>query len=170
MTNEKNKYLSVFESLPFPVFLLDPDHLIENLNLAAAALIAVPQTGRSSDVGGAWRGKPLPWLDMELRAVAAGAVLASSLEKELPLNGARRYFDIRFHKMLDSRGKFNGIIVILRDLSERQRLSAALSWESEVRRALTELSALLISERNIGDIVEAVLNTGLRLTASPNVP
>ena len=53
------------------------------------------------------------------------------------------------------------------DLSERQRLRAALSWESEVRRALTELSALLISERNIGDITEHVLNAALRLTSSP---
>ena len=35
MTNEKNKYLTIFESLPFPVFLLDARHAIGNLNHAA---------------------------------------------------------------------------------------------------------------------------------------
>gem|GEM_PF-1669605 len=167
MTNEKNKYLTVFESLAQPVFLLDTRHLIDNLNQAAASLIAVQLPGGSTYYGGAWRGKTLPWLNKELEDFASGTVDELSLERELPLGESSRYFSVGFKKMLDVSGKFSGITVIFKDLSERQRMAAALAWESEVRRALTELSALLISERNIGDITEHVLNAGLRLIASP---
>jgi PAS domain S-box-containing protein len=59
------------------------------------------------------------------------------------------------------------IIGVIRDIRQRRRLEARLQEESEVRRTLTELSALLISEHNIGDITEDVLRTALRLTGSP---
>jgi hypothetical protein len=167
MNSEKNRYLAIFESLTQPLFLLGPDQRLENLNPAATTLLAGPQTGGSSADCNAWRGKPLPWLEKELHDFALGAAAESSLEQELSVSSGFGYFAVGFKKMLDVSGKFSGITVILRDVSERRRMSAALAWESEVRRALTELSALLISERNIGDIVEAVLNAGLRLTASP---
>ena len=167
MINKKNKYLAVFESLAQPVFLLDTKLLVDNLNQAAVSLIARPQPSGSSYYGGAWHGKTLPWLNRELEDFAAGTVDELSLERELPAGESSRYFSVGFKKMLDVSGKFSGIIVMLKDLSERQRMAAALAWESEVRRALTELSALLISERNIGDIVEHVLAAALRLTASP---
>jgi hypothetical protein len=167
MINEKNKYLTVFESLSHPVFLLGPDQRVDNLNQAAAALVSGPLPSGSTHYSDTWRGKPLPWLNDELKSFAAGKATESSFEKELPVSSGERYFAVSFKKMLDISGKFRGITVILRDLSERQRMAAALAWESDVRRALTELSALLISERNIGDIVDAVLNAGLRLTASP---
>lgn len=38
MTNEKNKYLTIFESLPTPVFFLGPDNRVSNLNQVAAEL------------------------------------------------------------------------------------------------------------------------------------
>jgi hypothetical protein len=144
------------------VFLLDTKLRVDNLNQAAASFIAGTHPS-----GGAWRGKTLPWLDKELEDFAAGTVGELSLERELPVGECKLYFSIGLKKIPDVSGKFSGMTVILKDLSERQRMAAALAWESEVRRALTELSALLISERNIGDIVEAVLNAGLRLTASP---
>lgn len=45
MTNEKNKYLTIFESIKDPVFLFDKDNLINNMNHAASDLffgISVP--------------------------------------------------------------------------------------------------------------------------------
>src|SRR5512139_600334 len=39
MTNEKNKYLTLFESLPTPAFLVDRDGRIENANHAAAEIL-----------------------------------------------------------------------------------------------------------------------------------
>jgi len=59
------------------------------------------------------------------------------------------------------------IIGIMRDISQRKRLEKSLQTELEVRRVMNELAAVLISERNIGDITEDVLNAALRLTASP---
>ena len=38
LTNEKNKYLTIFESLYDPVILLDSNNNIENINQAAAEL------------------------------------------------------------------------------------------------------------------------------------
>jgi len=166
MTSKNDKYLTVFESLSLPVVLLDRDNLIDNLNPAAAVLVSTPANG-STYCRDAWRGKPLPWLKDELRRFAAGTANESSLKKELSVSDGNRFFAISFKKMPGDGGRPGGTTVILKDLSERQRMSAALAWESEVRRAVTELSALLISERNIGDITEHVLNAALRLTASP---
>jgi hypothetical protein len=47
------------------------------------------------------------------------------------------------------------------------QLHASLQKELAVRRVMNEFAAVLISERNIGDITEHVLNAALRLTASP---
>jgi PAS domain S-box-containing protein len=59
------------------------------------------------------------------------------------------------------------IVGTMRDMRQRKRLDGLLQAESETRRTLTELSALLISEHNIGNITEHVLQSALRLTASP---
>ena len=47
MTNEKNKYLTAFESLPNPVIILDRENRVDNMNLAATLLC------RESSVPGA---------------------------------------------------------------------------------------------------------------------
>jgi PAS domain-containing protein len=39
MTNEKNKYLTIFESLSMPVFIVDLDGTIENMNHAASGIL-----------------------------------------------------------------------------------------------------------------------------------
>lgn len=39
MTNEKNKYLTLFESLSFPAFLIDKSGVIDNLNQPATKLV-----------------------------------------------------------------------------------------------------------------------------------
>jgi hypothetical protein len=49
----------------------------------------------------------------------------------------------------------------------REQLERSLQAELQVRREMNEFAAMLISERNIGDITEHVLNAALRLTASP---
>ena len=41
MTNEKNKYLTIFESIPHPVILLNKSKTIDNMNLAATKLLKV---------------------------------------------------------------------------------------------------------------------------------
>lgn len=39
LTNEKNRYLTVFESLPVPILLLDENFLLENVNLKAVTFL-----------------------------------------------------------------------------------------------------------------------------------
>jgi nitrogen-specific signal transduction histidine kinase len=38
MTNEKNKYLTIFESIPNPVIILNRGKKVDNMNLAATRL------------------------------------------------------------------------------------------------------------------------------------
>ncbi len=59
------------------------------------------------------------------------------------------------------------IIGIMRDVRQRKQLEKSLQAELKVRRVMNEFAAILIAERNIGDIVEHVLHAALLLTASP---
>jgi PAS domain S-box-containing protein len=64
-------------------------------------------------------------------------------------------------------GASRRIVGTMRDIRQRRKLAEQLRLESEIRRTLTELSALLISEHGSGDIAEHVLDAALRLTGSP---
>ncbi len=55
---------------------------------------------------------------------------------------------------------------IVRDITERKRMEKALSWETDVNNALSELSRTLISQSTIEDISDQILETSKKLTDS----
>ncbi len=124
MTNEKNKYLTIFESLSKPVFLLNEAHLVENANHAAVSLF-LPG---SSPGAVYYRERPLqeslPWLFPEFAAFASGDHVELSFEKRLECREGGRDFQVRLRRMLDVSGKFTGTTVILTDITELHQ-----AWE-----------------------------------------
>ena len=137
MTNEKNKYLTIFESLPTPVLFLDLDNRVHDMNHAAAELLKglrVP--------GGVYYGAECPgpvetiaFLADELKGFLAGQEPERIFEKRIPTLHGPGYFQVTLQRMLDVSQKFQGTIVILNDLTERQRVAVALG-ESEERYRL----------------------------------
>ncbi|MDK9697385.1 MAG: ATP-binding protein [Siculibacillus sp.] len=115
ITNEKNRYLTIFESLNDPVFLVGETGVVENMNHAAATLFAVTPTPGAGYYGGE---------QVDLAAVLGfdvAAVPDTVCERELDTRLGRRWFDIRTQSMLDVSEKYLGTVVILVDVTEYRK-------------------------------------------------
>ncbi|WP_428561120.1 MAG: diguanylate cyclase [Solidesulfovibrio sp. DCME] len=140
LANEKNKYLTIFESIPRPAFLLDKDMLIDSINISAANLLGLTcdtveiyYSGGHSTVGRKTEGhrKPLdaylPWLTEEMNAFFTGDILSDRVEIKTNFFGENKYFDVFFSRMLDVSDKFSGILILLDEITERKKLELQLN-------------------------------------------
>lgn len=130
LANEKNKYLTIFESLHDAVFLLDADDEVINLNYQAAQTFT-----QLKYTGGAYYGRQLihlPWLSSEAKAFSQQLQQQAHQELFLPTNSGDRWFDIHWQKMLDSSDKFLATVVICTDITEFKNLA------QELRNAITK--------------------------------
>lgn len=155
MTNEKNTYLTAFESLSDPVIMLDLSENVINLNHAAAVLIdpahipgghyynPEPRRDGTAPYGkrifDAVIGIPVaavfPWLSPTLRVLKDDHL--DTVECELTLTEATRLFEVKRSDMLDVSEKLTATIVILRDITTRK------ATERELRRTVSDLGTAL---------------------------
>jgi len=127
ITNEKNKYLTIFESTPTPVIFLNKDNIMDNMNHAAATLILGIETPGSTYYAHEIRREPLPWKIDEVAAFFSGDKTDDEFEKALETKKGVRHFQIKLKRMLDVSRKFSGIALILNDITESRRLADKLS-------------------------------------------
>lgn len=109
LTHEKNKYLTIFESLKDPVVLLDNSGHIDNANRAAAELFGgsvVPGTGYYGVIS-------LPLLEGVLESLV-GQISEHQLTTTLGL----RCFEVKTQTMLDVSEKFSGTVLIFNDVTD----------------------------------------------------
>ncbi|TBW38776.1 response regulator [Siculibacillus lacustris] len=177
MTNEKNKYLTIFESLNDPVVLIDETGAVENLNHAAFALFGAGDAPGARYYGDA----RVPMAEILGLDLVGGADLAC--ERRLPTNLGPRWFDIKTQRMLDVSEKYLGTVVILVDITEYRRAtedaeradrakSAFLATMShEIRTPIHGILGLaeLLRERPLDDQdhdkVEAIARSGEMLSS-----
>jgi PAS domain-containing protein len=157
MTNEKNKYLTVFESLASPVIFVDPEGMVENMNQAASELfraISVPGAqyyrmpeGTDTQVVRDQVKEPaerlFPWLMTELGEFEETDIQTKSYEKVAPTSKGERRFILSLSRMLDISGKFRGTVFILTDVTERRRA------EEEKEKAIDDLKATLAEVKTL---------------------
>lgn len=132
LTNEKNKYLTIYESISNPAFVLDSENYCINMNYTAQQLINesiqspgyiyysnIPSRLKLIEV--------LPWLYDEFMEFFHGGALEASVEKDFnsPTQGLRN-LAIKFSRMLDVSDKFQGTIILLDDLTERRKIEGQL--------------------------------------------
>lgn len=132
LTNEKNKYLTIFESIPTPVILLDADNRCDNMNYAALQLLVknfrspgqlyysdIPIQPKINDT--------LPWIINEFMDFYSSESLEATIEKdfESPTLGLRNLI-IKFHRMLDVSNKFEGTVIIFTDQTEQKKIEEQL--------------------------------------------
>lgn len=164
MTNEKNAYLTVFESLADPVIMLDSDGLIITYNHAAARLIDarhVPgglqyhhldRAGDAASLGKSTgdatnRGRPLqevfPWLVQVLADIKEAPGCEDIHECVVPAGAEERAFAVSLSDMLDVSEKFTSSIIILRDITALKKNREALTKTvEELRKALAQVNQL----------------------------
>lgn len=114
LTNEKNKYLTIFESLNDPVVLLNDNGKVENLNNAAAVLFG----GAGIPGGGYYSKENYSLLDCQIGALIGQPEQHYRIERRMETIHGPRTFDIKARRMLDVSQKFIGTVLILSDITE----------------------------------------------------
>ncbi len=150
MTNEKNKYLTIFESIPNPVIILNRGQKVDNMNLSAARLfkqslisgsqyycpardrqlemelcMEQDEKGERIDVscfGGLEIHELLPWLKNEMELFHRFQDDSMEFEKDVSYGEHSLIFRVKFSKSLDISGKFDGTIIILEDITSLKKI------------------------------------------------
>ncbi len=124
---EKGKYLTLFHSMPQPVLLVEPDGVVGTRNPAAARLLhpaeppgAAPRDDRPPEAAPAW-------LAPAIEPVLRGRRRRVEFEVALETVEGRRRFAARAERMLDVSEKFDAVVVLMEDVTERRRIEARLA-------------------------------------------
>jgi diguanylate cyclase (GGDEF)-like protein len=134
MTNEKNKYLTIFESLSMPVFIVGLDGTIENMNHAASKMLNQDTSPGSQYYGEKDTDKIIftnefPWLKNFFINFTNEDKGKQSFKKAI--RDRDQHFFISFSRSLDVSGKFSNTIVIIEDITKRKNM------ENELERLAT---------------------------------
>ncbi|MFW5488345.1 MAG: ATP-binding protein [Desulfovibrio sp.] len=166
MTNEKNKYLTLFESLAMPVILIDEDLCLDNLNMAACRMLGMQSSCAAGDSTEQENCQQAPrpdntslksslyWLWADVQSFSASGEDATTLQRSFLQDSVTLHYEATLARMQDVSGKFNGIILMLKDITDREHLYQKISkaydhLEMRVEEQASELmqtSAHLVQE------------------------
>ncbi len=158
LTNEKNKYLTIFESLNEPVIIVDDSGQVTNANLAASLLFdsdAISGQGYYGDDGDR---RPNP----QIAALIEQAGEAAELEHPLETLRGKRTFKVKIQRMLDVSEKFSGTVIILSDITD---FRAAQRASEAANRAKSAFLATMSHE--IRTPINGILGIGELLREAP---
>ena len=142
LTNEKNKYLTIFESLANPIIFLNDNDAIENMNYAAQQLFQNGSVPGTYYYGHGEKPLPKDWLSNELAEFKSNSNLGLVVQKELTVRNSLRQFEVSIERMLDVSGKFSGTITTLNDITERRRAEQIAQDLIENERTLLQAGKL----------------------------
>ncbi len=120
LTNEKNKYLTIFESYSIPIVILEYDCHIDNLNFEAAQLFNDSIKPGVGYYGGEFRGAYFSWFSDELRHFINNDLKKFWFETSLDTKKGTRHFHVMFAQMLDVGNTSKKTIITLNDITERK--------------------------------------------------
>ena len=146
MTNEKNKYLTIFESLHSPVAVLNQKNKIVTSNQAWKMLFdegSVP--GR--DHYSTRHHSPANWLATEIERFIGSRKDEAILEKAVSTECDKRHYFIRIKRMLDVSEKFSGCVIILDDVTPQKQAEEATRNSERLHGAL-ELAGAVCHDLN----------------------
>ncbi len=126
MTNEKNRFLTIFESLPTAVFVLDDTGRIIHMNQAGARMIAPSPTSGGHYYSHPEDQIPFPWLADELSGFRKIGGEEKYEYRLMQADGNERTVMVRFRVMQDISFKYPGTIVIIEDVTDLKRTEEEL--------------------------------------------
>ena len=155
MTNEKNMYLTFFESLSTPAIFLHHDGSVGNLNSAAASLLdpdspagkcyyACDEVSSSCSFRGRRLDAVFPWLGGLLGPALASAARTFEADVVQPLPFGVNQFRAVLNRHPDVSGRVTGFSLILHDQTERMRAQEQIrSAKEELDRTFDAISDLV---------------------------
>jgi|GEM_PF-827432 len=131
LTNEKNKYLTIFESLNDPVILLDNEGAIQNMNHAAHELFVGPK-----DPGAVYYGTDKQMtIEHQIDFLKAHNNGTDHFEIVLETSNGNQEFEVRIQRMLDVSDKFLGTVMILNNIAEYKRAKELAETANKTKSA-----------------------------------
>lgn len=158
LINEKNRYLTIFESLSEPVIILDEDGNVTNRNLAAGLLFDSKAVSGEVYYGDQTKQRPNP----QIANLIEHAGDARELEYQLETRSGKKTFFVKIQRMLDVSEKFVGTVIILSDVTE---IRAAQEASEAANRAKSTFLATMSHE--IRTPVNGILGIGQLLQETP---
>lgn len=156
ITNEKDKYVDIFYSIPNPIILLDKDCYIENVNYSAEVFFAENYYLEERDSG--TKKRKLEWLNDEIKYFVSKKYDEISFIKDFEGNNKKLCFKVKF-KVASSNGSFNGIIIILDDITYQKKVSEDFEKNEKFLREITD---------NVLDYIIKADNCGVIQYVSPS--
>ncbi|AGL03521.1 PAS domain-containing hybrid sensor histidine kinase/response regulator [Desulfoscipio gibsoniae] len=159
---EKNRFLTIFESVPNPVFIIDDEHKIVNFNFAAAVMINAAEShgdqyyysGENPPDAPVENANPIigkkitcffPWLTDDLNAFIAGNESSVSLEMKVETNKGVQYFSIKLSRRVDVSKTFLGGIIIFEDITEKKLVLEELRKAKEAAEAANQAKSVFLA-------------------------
>ncbi len=136
LTNEKNKYLTIFESLASPVLLYDEDRILDNYNNAAGRLLLGNSTSGAHYYAEKHTSMDQPVFQDEIENLMSQDENLMVVEKTLSTPEGEKTYDVKVERMLDVSRKFSGHTVLFNDITDRQQWANQLE---EVNRKQEQL-------------------------------
>lgn len=148
LANEKNKFLTITESLYLPAFLFNSDRCVEYLNAAACELLGI-----SFIPGKTYYGQDIvqvpEWLSEHLEQFCQSGNNESTISIDVNIDEHTQYFELFIKKMLDVSEKFSGITVVLHDVTDKEFFESELAQSEDNLRAFVEALPGIAYTRNI---------------------
>jgi len=140
MTNEKNRYLTIFESIPEPVAIMDEEGAVTTVNHSYSLAFQDVEAPEDRYYGEPAKVKlPAPILQ-KIEECFKDPELQGHFDVELESSGGTRRYTVQTTKMLDISEKFRGMIVIFNDVTDRERMMQELVLANEKIRLLGEMT------------------------------
>ncbi|MES9943941.1 MAG: ATP-binding protein [Candidatus Thiodiazotropha sp.] len=138
LATEKNKYLTLFESLSSPVILCDEDGKVDNYNNAAGRLLLGCDTPGSRYYAEQRNDLEPPGLHHELGKIKHKGLDHWELEKSYTTPEGDRTYGVRIERMLDVSHKFAGYTILFNDITETIQWGAQLAEINREQKQLIE--------------------------------
>jgi signal transduction histidine kinase len=138
LANEKNKYLTLFESLSSPVILCDENGKLDNYNNAAGRLLLDCDTPGSRYYAEQRNDLEPPGLDRELGIMKHKGLDRYKVEKRYATPDGERTYAVRIERMLDVSQKFSGFTILFSDISSTNKWAAQLAQINRDQMLLIE--------------------------------
>ncbi|WP_316367073.1 sensor histidine kinase [Candidatus Thiodiazotropha sp. CDECU1] len=138
LATEKNKYLTMFESLSSPVILCDEDGKVDNYNNAAGRLLLGCDTPGSRYYAEQRNDLEPPGLHHELGIMKHKGLDHWELEKSYTTPEGDRTYGVRIERMLDVSHKFAGYTILFNDITETIQWGAQLAEINREQKQLIE--------------------------------
>jgi PAS domain S-box-containing protein len=122
ITNEKNRYLTIFETIHAPVVLIDDENRVEDYNQAWNELFEESSIPGSIYYNkGMTPSKDIPGFIAEILPTLNKEIPDYTHEKTLVTKKGARHFQIRIKRMLDISDKYRGMVIILNDITDHKK-------------------------------------------------